>query len=144
MSIDPTHFASNTGPVGAASLQSEGAGPAADAARAIGLSVAARVLAEFGLGDAAPAAGGDIYGLGEITDRIAAQLPAGDSTSQGGLARAVEAFAGAVAEDVAVRADGLTFDRMDRVLGELAQPALPDLASATDFLETAAARLGAA
>lgn len=145
MTIDSSNPIGGAGPIRPADLQPESAGPAADAARAIGLSVVSRVLAEFGIGDtAASGAGGDVYGLGAITDTIAAQLPAGDSTSQGGLARAVEAFAGAVAEDVAARADGLTLDRIDTIMGELPQPALPDLASVTDFLEQAAALLGAA
>lgn len=147
MTIDSSNPIGSASPIGSAEIGATGASPATDAARAIGLSVVSRVLGEFGLGDA-PTAGGDVYGLGELTEAIAAQLPAGDSTSQGALARAVEAFAGAVAEDVAARADGLTLDRIDRALGDLAQPAaqpgLADLASVTDFLETAAARLGAA
>lgn len=144
MTIDSSNPIGSAGPIGSAEIGVTGASLAVDAAHAIGLSVVSRVLGEFGLGDVAPAAGGDIYGLGGLTDAITAQLPAGDSTSQGALARAIEAFAGAVAEDVAARADGLTLDRIDRVLGESAQPALPDLASVTDFLELAASRLAGA
>lgn len=144
MTIDPAHFVSAAGPIGQASLQSEGAGCAHSAATAIGLVVVSRVLGEFGIGTPASATSGDVYGLSELTDAIAAQLPTGDSTSQGALARAVETLAGAVAEDLAARADGLTLDRIDRVLAQLPQPERLDLASVTDFLEAAAARLGPA
>jgi len=143
MTIDSSNSIGGAGPIRPADFQADASGPAAGAARAIGLAVAGRVLGEFGLGGTPqPGAGGDVYGLGALTDNIAAQLPAGDSTSLGALSRAVEAFAGAIAEDVAALVDGLTLDRLDAVLADLPQPSVPDLASVTDFLEQAAVRLG--
>lgn len=143
MTIDSSNSISGAGPIRPADTAGQGVSPAADAARSIGLAVVARVLGEFGLGSGVqPLASGDVYGLGALTDDIAAQLPAGESTSLGALQRAVEAFAGAVAADVAALADGLTLDRIDTVVSELPQPAQINASSVADLLEQAAARLG--
>lgn len=143
MTIDSSTNIGGAGPIRPTGAPAEAASPAIDAVRAISLSVVSRIAAEFGLGDAArPPAGGDIYGLRVLSDGIASQLPASGSTSLGALQRAVEAFAGAVAEDVAALADGFTLERVDRILGDLPQPGLQDLGSVTAFLEQAAARLG--
>lgn len=111
------------------------------AAQGIAQTVAERILSELGVGgDARPTGAPDAYRLGDLANRVGLELGATPSEA-GELTRAIEALAGALAEDLVALADGRTLDRLDTALASTAGEGPADVSAFIRVLEGAAAAI---
>ncbi|WP_066477009.1 MULTISPECIES: hypothetical protein [unclassified Sphingomonas] len=123
-----------SGPVAPIGGGASPAVPLADEARALATSVVAGVTGALGL-DARGTMAARAYPVRETADAIATRF--GATPAQAGeIERTVERLAGAIAADMAARADGRTLDRIDDALVGSDVPASADAVIA--FLERAA------
>lgn len=147
MSIDPT-FRSSSSAIGIGALSSlNGGGRGGEvegAVRSLASTVVGQVAASLGTAGAGPVGQGDIYGIGPLAEGIGTALGATNATQVGDLTRALEGFAGAVAADMAARADGRTLDRIDQALADAplsgaggVDGVIHGLSQATTAIETA-------
>ena len=146
MSIDPIS-AGPIGPVSAIGASPDAGSGLADVLRGLAGEVVGQVAGALRLIDGAPLGSplgqGDIHGIARLADGIASRFPDASAADTGGLTRALEDFAGAVATDIAAFADGRTLD----LAGDALAASLPQadgIAGAIRGIEQATTMLDAA